>query len=381
MTHWNDKVTFKQKLNLAIFLVSCAFCTIVSASAPPRVVFLSPDPDSGSGFWHEFGRFMQAVSHDLNIDFEIVHSKSNSYSLKKDGMAIVNERNKPDYFITGYWEGVTDKLIDKADERGIGFFLVNTVIDEQDRPKVKRPRTKYPYWLGHMAPDDLNAGYLLAEILIKKSQSLGNVSQDGKINLVGIIGEGESSVTYYRHKGLEQCVAEFDNVNLLKVISSLWSPISAKKTTEELLLEYPQTNIIWSISDGMANGVMQAVEVSDKTLGKDILTGGMDWTDHAMNAIRAGKMVGSIGGHFMEGGWALILLHDYYYGIDFADDLGVQITTPMQAITSSNVEEYISAFGDRDWDKIDFKKFSKKHNENLESYNFSLKAILDQVSK
>jgi len=54
------------------------------------------------------------------------------------------------------------------------------------------------------------------------------------------------------------------------------------------------------------------------------------------------------------------------------------IETAMHSIDKSNVEKFTKVFGKQQWNKIDFRKFSKVHNSNLKKYDFSLEAVLQQ---
>ena len=48
-------------------------------------------------------------------------------------------------------------------------------------------------------------------------------------------------------------------------------------------------------------------------------------------------------------------------------------------IDSTKVYDYLKYFGDSNWDKIDFKKFSKYYNKDIDNYNFSLDKIIEQL--
>ena len=93
----------------------------------------------------------------------------------------------------------------------------------------------------------------------------------------------------------------------------------------------------------MALGAMDAAIARGRKPGKDIFIGGLNWSAEALERVQDGKMVASIGGHFMQGGWAMVLIHDYHMGRDFAD-LGVEFTAPMTVIDQSNVAEYLDVF-------------------------------------
>ena len=99
--------------------------------------------------------------------------------------------------------------------------------------------------------------------------------------------------------------------------------------------------------------------------------------------MKSGELAVVAGGHFVDGAWTIVLLHDYFHGRDFADE-GVQIKTKMAIVTRDNVDHYLSKITDqklsrKNIEKIDFGKFSKVKNPELETYQFSLDMILDKL--
>ncbi len=112
-----------------------------------------------------------------------------------------------------------------------------------------------------------------------------------------------------------------------------------------------------------------------RTPGKDIFIGGCGWYVPAIEMVREGTLTVTVGGHFMEAGWVMVLLHDYHHGKDFMSDT---VETAMYPIDKSNVEKYMKIFGKQEWNKIDFRKFSKVRNKSLDKYDFSLQTVLQQ---
>ncbi|MFT5084175.1 MAG: hypothetical protein ACI9Y1_002228 [Lentisphaeria bacterium] len=60
----------------------------------------------------------------------------------------------------------------------------------------------------------------------------------------------------------------------------------------------------------------------------------------------------------MAGAWALMLLHDHYYGIDFGNQQ-MRFKFKMDFITRENVDEKSNLLDDKQWGEIAFKSFSK----------------------
>jgi ABC-type sugar transport system substrate-binding protein len=362
-------------LNTLIILLLLIFAAPVIAEAPIKVVFLSPDPP-GNAFWDSVIDFMKAVAEDLNIDLQVHVGKTrpSTYMLRKNGMSILNQADLPDFFVTGYWPGATHQLIEEADKKGVKFFIFNTPMSELHAAIVGKPREKYRHYIGHMYPDDLQAGYDLAEKLIQDARR----NESNKVLLSGLAGNTDSAVSANRVTGLKRFIDQSASGALLGVYATDWSPAATEIATKKLLTEHPSTNVIWAASDLIALSAAETLRLHGKVPGENILLAGIDWSDSGIQAVTDGVLAASLGGHFMEGGWALLLVHDYYHGIDFKDDLGVAIMTKMQMIDRGNVEAYLAKLGNREWSKIDFKNFSKVYNNKLQKYDLTLENLLNQ---
>lgn len=112
--------------------------------------------------------------------------------------------------------------------------------------------------------------------------------------------------------------------------------------------------------------------------GRDIVTGGIDWLPEALEEVRNKEIDVSVGGHFIEGGWVAVLIYDYFNGKDFASER-VSWKTHMRPITSSNVDYYENKLNEKNWGKINFRKFSKVYNPSIKKYDFKMQNILNQL--
>lgn len=347
--------------------------------SPPNVTFFSPNPP-GNPFWDKVADFMRAVAEDLDVELKVFYSKGNTYSYKKDGLELVESLPSGHYLITGYFTGSTTKYIQRANERGIKVFVINAGVPEEDQSTVGKPREKLENWIGHIAASDFQAGYELANALINKAASL-NKYPEQNIQVVALGGGTDSVVPLQRRLGLEKRVEEQNNVRLTSLVDTMWTQKEAGITAAKLLSEYSDADVVWTPGDSMSLGTIEAIKATGKRPGHDILTGGIDWSDSGIAAVASGEMTASVGGHLFEGGWALLLIHDYHYGTDFVADPGVSSTTEMRAITADNVRTYIKWLHEPDWSRIDFKQFSKKHNPALQKYDFSLESLLNAFDK
>ncbi|HEX7028243.1 MAG TPA: ABC transporter substrate-binding protein [Gammaproteobacteria bacterium] len=359
-----------------LFLALLAWLPSVVAQSAPKVTVLVPDPPGISPFWTQTIEIMKAAAEDLEISLRVAYSKSNSYSLKKDGLAALNAKDRPDYFLTGYWIATTQHHLERAEQLDIRTFIFNSGIASEERSEVGQPRGKYKLWIGQMTPDELQAGYVLADILINKAKAAGK-TDNGKVHVVGLGGWGnKDEMEENRYTGLRKRINEQNDAVLGKLALTGWVQVTAYEELLDALKQFPKTGAVWSASDLMALGAIEAVEHSGKVPGQDIFIGGMDWSRAGMDAVAAGKMVATLGSHFLEGAKTLILVHDYHYGFDFAEEPGLVSQTQLRPVDTTNVEEYREKLNDLDWRQIDFKQFSKKYNRNLKDYDFSLDALL-----
>ena len=80
----------------------------------------------------------------------------------------------------------------------------------------------------------------------------------------------------------------------------------------------------------------------------------------------------------MEAAWALVLLHDYHNGIDFANTKGTVIQSEFFVLEPHTAGIFRDTFRDGDYDKIYFRRFSKVYNPSLTHYRFSLVNVMVQ---
>ena len=247
--------------------------------------------------------------------------------------------------------------------------MVNTDVGIEDKEIIGKPREYYKNYLGLIAPNEETSGYLLAKELIRVAK-LKNSKKT--ITIAGISGRRDGPETIRRNQGLEKAAKE-EGVKLYQIVFADWNKDIAYSHTKKLMARYNDLDIIWSASDLM--GIYSKKAINEN--GKDILTGGIDWTKDGIKGVKSGTLEASVGGHFSDVGIALVLLYDYFYGIDFVDDLGVHIDTKMTLVNKNNINKYYRFLTKQDWRTIDFKRFSKVKNQDLKIYDFSFDSIFN----
>ncbi|WP_108652697.1 ABC transporter substrate-binding protein [Dongshaea marina] len=251
-------------------------------------------------------------------------------------------------------------IVKMANEAKVPIFTFNSGFLPDDN--MGSPREKYKYWIGEMLPDDSGAGYQLAEILTKQAKKIHS-----GVNMVALLGNIADMASIQRQIGLVRYLEDHPEVELKQIVYANWSPDMAAAKASRLNYRYPDINVFWSASDGMAIGVLHA-------LGKkEFITGGVDWSVEGIDMVKSNpKMIATMGGHILEGAWVAVILYDYFHGKDFADET-LQFRSPMMAITKQNVDEMKNKLARRNWKNIDFTSYSKVKNPSIKKYDFTLK--------
>lgn len=326
--------------------------------------------------------FAKAVAKDLNINLKSVYPSKeetsnygnmNRFSYEEFAKKyFLDTQYKPDVIISVLFRKTGRHILEFSHSSRIPLFIVNTNISQEDEAFVKNPREVYPYFLGLVASNEIQAGKLLLNTLV--SQAKRN-KPNKTIEVLGISGPREAIEAHHRNEGLYQAIQQQNNTHMHQVVYANWDKQKAYELTKKLLRRHNNgIDVIWAASDSMALGAKQAV----KEAGIDVIIGGIDWSKEGIENVKNGQLQASVGGHFLNGGIALILLHDYFKGIDFKNELSSKVNLDMFALTPYNMQEYKNSFSSKNWEKIDFKNYSKVYNKSLKSYTFSLENFISK---
>ena len=112
---------------------------------------------------------------------------------------------------------------------------------------------------------------------------------------------------------------------------------------------------------GLGAALMQAAEQLGRQPGRDILFAGINTSREAMQAVLDGRLTALAGGHFLAGAWALLMLHDYHHGFDFAPE-GLEQEQPMfMLFGKAEARRYLARFGEG-MPALDFRPYSRRYS-------------------
>ncbi|OHD10417.1 MAG: hypothetical protein A2Y34_01170 [Spirochaetes bacterium GWC1_27_15] len=329
-------------------------------------------------FWKSVRSFMEAVASDLKINLRWDYADNNQIKASNDIEKETSGANPIDA-----------ALIVNFKQQGESFF---TALDKKKMPTIihvvgadhnvsGKPREKHKSWIAEIVVDEEKVGYELAKRLINDAEKKGLKSSDGKIHIIAISGLVSDLLSQQRETGMLKAINEKSNlVKFEQIVSTVdWSTREGHDKFIHVIERYPSISVVWCANDDIALGVVKGIREIGKLPGKDIVTGGIDWVPEALQLVKKGEMVCSIGGLSWHGGWATILFYDYLNGKDFINDTTVTVETQPEVLSQENVDTFLKVFGDGNWEKVDFKKFSKTLNPKLKKYDFSLKNLMNSL--
>ena len=335
-------------------------CKGKPATKPITVMFFQPD-ETRSEFWHASHRFAQAVAQDLNIRLDTIligNSEKDRFSLKALTIRTLNQHPPPDFILSVLYGGGEFVQLEAFNNRQIPFFTFNSSLSDRVLEITGRPRQQFKYWKGHISPDEMTAGANLVSDL---------AALKGGKHLAIIGGATASVVNNHRMEGAETSAHKV-GISVIPPIHTDWTVENSIQAAKTLLRRVPEVDMFWTAGPEIAEGVSMVLPDHRK----DIVIGSFDWAKSNVELVKNGTLALSYGGHFMEAGWALIMIYDYIHGSDFLNDTGNLIHSKLKKLTQSNVDTVEALIAESKWDKIDFTTYSKCLNPSRTTYDFTL---------
>lgn len=367
------------KLLLSSMFLVCLLCfshpstaSICRAHNPNLHVLAVVAATDKDSFWSMYANALSEAAIDLNVyvEFLFLNNHQDNRFIFTDTLKQRLERApKPDAVLTTLFLNAEESALNLLESLNIYHIVVNTSLQTNLINKIKRPRERNKYWLALMTPDDKVAGYQLADQLLKRHAAISKT----KPTIVALAGTHASTVSENRVAGLNQLLQE-QSIPIPSAMYTDWNYASAYHSIQAMYRRVPRSNVIWTVSPTLARAASDYI--TEKKLKHPITIGTFDWTIEALELIRDNKIDVSIGGHFLEGAWSLILLYDYLHGKDFIHELEPIIETDMTFANRTNVAQYIKYINPQNLANLNFALMSKCINPNLVNYDFKIEKLI-----
>lgn len=363
---------------IKVFIIlSLLFCPLALSeeSKPFNIILFSPQHND-EGYWGNLHDFARASANDLGINFSVVYNTDGNtkklgsrYDYIESLENVLKSKNKPDAFMAVMFKSKAEELLALSEKYDVPMLILNSQLSTKQKTLIGTPRSKYKYYIGYIRPDSEQMSYLLSTHLLNQVKNDSN----NPIELAAISGTRAGQSHPPRISGLKRAIKDKNNAQLNQVVFGNWRQENAYQLTHKLMHRYDDLQVFWCSSDLMALGVQRAINES----GKHIIAGGFDWTSDAIHSIKSGELSASVGGHFTNGAFGLVLLYDFLHGNDFSDVISTNILTKGALIHKGNVDKYSNFLIKQGWGAVNFKKYSRTYHPENESYNFSFDYLLE----
>ena len=221
-------------------------------------------------------------------------------------------------------------IIPKAKEAGIPIVFINREPDTNEL-KVWPGKTTY------VGADATQSGTYQGEI-IAATPNKGDINGDGRISYIMLQGDPQNvdaqQRTEYSIKALKD--AGLDPEPLAKPYQGNWDQEKGQTYTANALSQFgDKLEVVFSNNDGMAMGAIQSIDAAGRKVGEDIYLVGVDAIPEAVQALKDGKLTGTVlNDHFNQAHTAADVAVELmggkdvssYYWVDY-----VKVTKPEDA--------------------------------------------------
>jgi len=332
------------------------------------------------GFWGIATTFASETAKDLDMEFDSYsYGLSPLMEVELIKKVLNDPKTKPDGFIFHNFKMRGEEILELAKEANVPALMFNAGPTPKD--KFGDPREKYPLYIGLITPDDEKAGFDLTNTLISIAREKKLYGEDGKIHLCIMEGSRYSNAAILRKKGLLKALSKHKDVVIDQYFDTNWDQERAKNAFSIAIKRYPDAKVFWNASDSMAMGIAEQAKSMGKIPNVDFITGGIDLLPSIQSKVTSGDIAVSIGAHYTESIWAVVLLHDYLKGCDFAKEdqspiyksTMLTLSSKSKGVLPINTKEDIVKWAE----KIDFKKFSKCYQK--EQYSFDARDFFNNL--
>jgi ribose transport system substrate-binding protein len=279
-----------------------------------KMVFIVKSMDNP--FWDMMLEGAQNAAKDLNLEIkglapikpnnveEQIRMMEDAITMKMDAIIVVPADSR------GIVPG-----IEKANRAGIPVFTSNT-------------RAFGGKFIGFAGAPNEEAAYTVAKTFLEMTGGKGNA-----IILEGVPG---AQTAIDRKTGIDRAIKEFPNVKVLASQTAKFSRVEGMRVMENLLQQFPKTDLVLCANDEMALGAIEAIDAAKRL--KEIKVSGFDGNNDAIKSIAEGRLVVTGAQRpDAQAYWSVLGTYMFLKGYPVPKDIYV----PCPAVDKSNVAEYL----------------------------------------
>jgi ABC-type sugar transport system substrate-binding protein len=349
-----------------LLFVALILCLIMSlsfsfalAAKPKKVTIGAIVPTLDAQFWNRYVDFMKKGANELGVDLIVLNAENSGDKMAQYIEDLVS-RGVDGLIFVPYWD-TGRKGITEATQANIPVICTDTY------PGTLAPGKEFKNYIAFVGPSDLKAGYQMGITLIKATAA----GKDGKKHIGIVDGTPGTSVAINRRKGLEKALKEHPEAVIAGEVEGNFVRDTSQKVMEDLYQAHPEIKGVWAANGGTATGVMAALKEAGKQPGKDVMVVGMDLNPENVEAVKNGDLLFDIGGHWLQGGFALVMMYDYLNGFKIPQK-SASVELNLLPLTKETYGQFLKDYPNG-LPQYDFKKHSRVYNPSAHTAFFELK--------
>ncbi|WP_233888500.1 ABC transporter substrate-binding protein [Paraburkholderia flagellata] len=370
----NRRQMIAQCVGIGASLVTMRAAMALPVSRPPAsVVFLNPgesvEHDTGQ-HWQLVSRFMAATARRFGMQLEVLYAERDHLLMLRQAESVAARSAAPDYVVIVNEKMAAPQMLQTLVRSSARVLLIHNDLTETQRAQTGNERGRIANWIGTVTADAERGSYRLMDYLRRLNGS-------GPARVIGITGDPATPVSAQRAAGVQAALARRSQDRIDQLVYGDWSFSDGRDKARVLLSRYPDANILWAANDTMTLGALSAVQ--ERHLST--IVGGVGALREAVASVVRGELAAIVAGDQFIGACAMVLIHDYHYGADFAQVGGPrQRLDYLKVLDGSDAGRYAEiAF--QGSTPLDFSGFSRIQSRRAGAYAFDLDALLNAASK
>ena len=338
-----------------------------------RVVFLNPgesvEHDTGR-HWQLVSRFMAATAQRFGMELEVLYAERDHLLMLRQAESVAARSQAPDYVVIVNEKLAAPQMLQTLARSPARILLIHNDLTEAQRARTGNERGRVANWIGTITANAERGTFRLMDYLMR-------VNGSTPASVIGITGDPATPVSAERAAGAQAALARRPEDHIDQLVYGDWSFADGRDKARVLLSRYPHANIIWGANDSMTLGALSAVR--ERHLSTTV--GGVGALSEAVASVIRGELAAIVAGDQFIGACAMVLIHDYHHGADFAQVGGPrQRLDYLKVLHGANAERYYEMTFQAPA-SLDFSGFSRVLSHRAGAYTFDLDSLLNSASK
>lgn len=287
---------------MALSLVACGGSSAPASSAAPAAPAASSEaapaeaPAGGKvgiciykfddNFMTTYRNALQKILEDKGYEVTVVDG-NNDQAKQTEQINTFITQGVDALIINPVMTSAAAQMIDTVKAAGIPTVIINREPTADEMAAYDK--------LVYVGCDAAQSGTMQGELILDTANK-GDINGDGKVSYIMIQGDPENIDaqlrTEYSVKALTDAGIEVEQLNLTR---GDWDQAKGQEICANDLSQFGEkVEVVFCNNDAMALGAMEAIASAGRVVGEDIYLVGVDALDAAVDAVKAGKMTGTV---------------------------------------------------------------------------------------